>query len=76
MFDVLDKCLCDAGQSVSFPSSSIPESSLISLEMKRCPSENDRKRLECIKNPYGPDDGIRSECLEFLKGDMEDYRKI
>lgn len=38
-----------------------------------CPSPTDQKQLDCLANPYGPDDKPRKECVEnLLPGNISD----
>lgn len=55
-YDAFTSCLCRARGLNS-----------VSGSLYDCPSTEMERRLECLSNPYGPDDGPRVECLEFLR---------
>ena len=37
-----------------------------------CPSAEDRRRMDCLANPYGPDGGPKWECIALLRSDNEE----
>jgi hypothetical protein len=32
-----------------------------------CANDDEKEARECMRDPYGPDDGIRRECKEFIQ---------
>jgi hypothetical protein len=53
VFDSMNACWCEHVGMPIFAAS--------------CMTEEERQREACVHNPWGPDDGPRSECLGFLR---------
>lgn len=38
-----------------------------------CPKTEDEQRMECLRNPFGPDDAPKQECIDYLRDDNSLY---
>lgn len=73
--EILDYCLCEA-MSPTEGTNPVPGGKAgEGLSINNCLSEEDRKRMDCLANPYGPDDAPKRECLTYLKEDMKELLK-
>lgn len=64
-------CRCKAQEDLP-PPSPTECGDCISLP-SRCLSADDKAKMECLKNPFGPDDGVRKECVKYLQDDTFDW---
>ncbi len=67
--DVVQDCMCAAlGIEAKKPSPFEDPMGMGHLtDFGFCADNSEKKKMDCLRNPYGPDDGIRKECAVYLK---------
>jgi hypothetical protein len=66
-FTAFEYCRCKAQEQM--PASSAADCQGCVKLPSRCLSEDDKKRMACLADPFGPDDGLRKECFDLLRKD-------
>ena len=69
LYEATQDCICSTYQN----SIDEPVNDVLQGTESACPSKEDKERLDCLRNPYGPDDAPRAECLKYLEDDNESF---